>query len=119
MSKVITMCKSGALRRAGILIAIIAFIVISICAFCAFEEYNTVNTQETECKIIDMAIGFAKSSKVERSVFTIDLGEGKCYTLPSIPTSYVRDYYIGDMLPIIITEYRDGTRNIEINRNAL
>lgn len=113
------MYELGALRRAGILVAVIAFIIIFICAFCAFEEYNTMNTQEAECEIIDMTVGFAKSSSAERSVFTVDLGEGEYYTLPSVPTSCVRDYYIGDKLPIIITEYRDGTRNIEINRDAL
>ena len=108
------------MRRYVITVTIIILAILGVFAtIYLVQEAQVADRYDAEYEIVDITVGFTKSSPAERSIFTIDLGEGDFYTLPSLPTSYVRNYYIGDMLPVIVTEYKDGTRGLSINREKL
>lgn len=106
------------MRRYVITVTIIILAILGVFAtIYLVQEAQVADRYDAEYEIIDITVGFTKRTTVERSVFTIALGEGDFYTLPSLPTSYVRNYYIGDMLPVTVTEYKDGTRELEVNRS--
>lgn len=92
-------------------------LVIGIGVFDSLE-LDVVNREEAKYKIIDMTVELSKSSS-EYSVYTIDLGDSKHYVLPSVPTKLVRNYYIGDEIPVIVKTHKDGSRSMEINKSAL
>lgn len=108
------------MKRCVITIMAIILLVFGLtAAVILLQEACIANRYEAEYEIVDMTVGFSKQSSVERSIFTIALGEGDFYTLPALPTRYVRNYYIGDMLPVLITEYKDGTRKLEVDRSKV
>ena len=102
----------------GIALLIVAFILGACYIVFSIDQANITSKQETEGTII--AVDFVSNRyNSNRSIFTIELDDDTTYTLSSISTNMVREYYVGDTLPIIINTYKDGTRNIYINRPCL
>ena len=100
-------------------VLLIIFSIIGICYLVfSIDQANITSKQETEGTII--AVDFVSNRyNSNRSIFTIELDDDTTYTLSPISTSKVREYYIGDTLPVIINTYKDGTRGIYINTSCL
>lgn len=102
----------------GIALLIVAFILGAFFIEFSVDQANIVSKQKTEGIIVDVDIISTKHDG-NRSVFTVRLDDDTTYTLPSISTNTVREYYIDDALPIIINIYKDGSRNIIIDSTRL
>lgn len=109
---------SDVFKVIGIVLLIVAFILgVWFLAF-LIDQSNITSKQETEGIIV--AVDFVDTRySSSHSIFTVELDDSTTYTLPSISTNMVREYYVGDTLPIVINTYKDGTRNIYINRPCL
>ena len=85
----------------------------------AIENDRIDNTQNTELKIAEVINTVSGNSHKEYTVVVVYKEDGTKYTLPKVNTSYVREYHEGDILPVTIINYKDGSYDIEVDRSKL
>ena len=64
-------------------------------------------------------VDFTIDKHGDYGIYTVQLADNSKYTFTSVLTEGVRGYYIGDMLPVIIDTYKDGAKNIYIDKSRL
>ena len=99
----------------GVFFGIFLFFIggLFIVRQCSIEE-----TENTAYEIIEVIPTVSGRYHKEYTVIIINTDDGK-YTLPDIPTNLVRRYHEGDMIPVIVNTFKDGTKEILINRKEL
>ena len=96
-------------------IAIILFLLGVFFLTYTIDRANIASVQEADVSILD--VDFAIDG--DYGIYTVQLADNSKYTFTSVLTEEVRGYYIGDMLPVIIDTYKDGTKNIYIDNSRL
>ena len=96
-------------------IAIILFLLGVYFLTYTIDRANIASVQEADVSILD--VDFAIDG--DYGIYTVQLADNSKYTFTSVLTEEVRGYYIGDMLPVIIDTYKDGTKNIYIDNSRL
>ena len=103
-------------------VAVVAVVatLIGIYFTCVVIQNSRIdNTQNTELKIAEVINTVSGNSHKEYTVFVVYKEDGTKYTLPKVNTSYVREYHEGDILPVTIINYKDGSYDIEVDRSKL
>lgn len=108
---------SRVIKPIAIIIAIILFLLGVYFLTYTIDRANIASVQEADVSILD--VDFAIDKHGDYGIYTVQLADNSKYTFTSVLTEEVRGYYIGDMLPVIIDTYKDGTKNIYIDNSRL
>lgn len=108
------------MRENSIAVAIILFSILGIyVGYCLIVQASTDKIEYTEMEIVDVENTVSGEGRSDFTILTIYKENGEKYTLPSIATRHVREYPEGDMIPVSVTYYHDGTYIIKVDLDRL
>lgn len=100
----------------------VVLIVATLLLFCfgvyLIDRSTIKETRYEDLEIIDAVPSVSGQYHNEYTLFVVKTEQGH-YTLPKVPTSIVRAYYVGDLLPVRIDIRVDGTKELSVNKEAL
>lgn len=73
----------------------------------------SVDVSKERCEMRILCVEHSVNWNNDYTIFTVQSQENTQYTLPSIRTTYVREYNVGDSLPVILFTNSDGTYSIK------
>lgn len=92
--------------------------ILSILIFVGLLINSLINKPSADvskehCEMQILRVEHSVDSDKDYTIFTVQSQENTQYTLPSVSTTYVREYQIGDSLPVILFTHHDGTYSIK------
>lgn len=93
-------------------------IILTLLIFVGVLVYPLVNKPHTDvrkehCKMQILCVEHSVAWNKDYTIFTVKSQDGTQYTLPSVSTTYVREYQVGDSLPVILFTHSDDTYSIK------
>ena len=100
-------------------VAVVATLIGIYFTCVVIQKVRTDSVLNDEFEIAEVINTVSGNSHKEYTVFVVYKEDGTKYTLPKVNTSYVREYHEGDILPVTIINYKDGSYDIEVDRSKL
>lgn len=108
------------MRGASIAVAIVLFSTLVIFGgYYLLVKVSTDKIEYTEMEIAEVENTVGGKGHSDFTIFIVYKENREKYTLPSVATRYVREYHEGDMIPVSVTYYHDGTYIIEVDLDRL
>lgn len=112
---------TGFLKTIGILLAAVSALFLSVIGLnkltLCIEDVGAVSKETITLPIIDEDYTRVYLGG-EQTVFVVDY-DGIKYTLPSVPTDYVRTYHVNDMIPVKVMKYESGFTRLSVDMTAI
>ena len=103
-----------------ITITVVCGLILAVFGLSALVECVSVDSKTTaDYEIVKVENSISGRNNVEYTIFTVRRDNDSTYTLPKIRTSYVRTYHEGDILPVTIKNYKNGTYEINVDMDRL